>query len=65
MKLYTANPSEETDQWYVWNMYEPLPVKPVFFGAMEEAINVAECLNARMRGAQLRSAKRDEVDAAS
>lgn len=49
MKLYTSNPSEgESGQWYVWDMYAPLPPKPVFFGTMEECGGVADALNRRL-----------------
>jgi hypothetical protein len=45
---YSANPSEgETGEWFVWDIYEPLPPKPVFVGSMEEAIGVADALNLR------------------
>jgi hypothetical protein len=37
MKLWTSNPCARTDQWYVWDMYEPLPPQPVFIGTMENA----------------------------
>lgn len=47
MTLYSANPSANTDQWFVWNIYAPLPPKPVFFGTMEEAGLVADRLNER------------------
>lgn len=48
-RLYTANPSESgnVNQWIVWDMYEPLPPKPVFVGSMEDAGLVADALNAR------------------
>lgn len=48
-RLYTSNPSETTDDWFVWDMYEPLPPKPVFVGAMEDASLVADALNQRER----------------
>jgi hypothetical protein len=47
MRLFSTNPSATTEQWYVWDIYEPLPPKPVFFGTMEEAGLVADSLNAR------------------
>ena len=47
MKLWTSNPCAETDQWYVWDMYEPLPPHPVFIGTMEDAGLVADVLNRR------------------
>ena len=47
MRLFHANPSETTDQWYVWDIYEPLPPKPVFLGTMEDAGLVADALNRR------------------
>jgi hypothetical protein len=47
--LYTSSPSETTDQWFVWDFYEPLPPKPVFFGTMEEAGAVADALNERLK----------------
>ena len=47
MKLWTMNPCAETDQWYVWDMYEPLPPQPVFIGTMEDASLVADGLNRR------------------
>jgi hypothetical protein len=43
--LYTTNPTEDRTQWYVWDMYQPLPPKPVFFGTMEDAGLVADALN--------------------
>lgn len=46
-KLYHASPSKNTDQWYVWDIYTPLPPKPVYFGSMEEAISVSDQLNMR------------------
>ncbi len=45
MKHYTANPSENTAQWFVWNVYDELPPKPIFFGSMEDAWLVAGALN--------------------
>lgn len=42
---YTTSPSENSDQWYVWDMDAGLPPKPVFFGTMEEAGSVADQLN--------------------
>lgn len=48
MILYSSNPtSEDPMVWYVWDIYQPLPPKPVFFGAMEDAGLVADALNAR------------------
>lgn len=47
MKLYTSNPSEDGEHWFVWDMYEPLPPKPVFIGSIEEAGLVADALNSR------------------
>lgn len=58
-RLYTANPSESgTGQWYVWDMYKPLPPQPVFVGSMEDAISVSDALNKRMAeepGGELKS----------
>ncbi len=51
MRLFSTNPSETTEQWYVWDIYSGLPVKPVFFGTMEDAGRVADALNAREMGA--------------
>lgn len=42
----SSNPSDGTEQWYVWDVYQPLPPKPVFFGTMEDAGLVADALNA-------------------
>jgi hypothetical protein len=44
-KLYTSSPSEDGEQRFVWNMYEPLPPKPVFVGSMEDAGLVADALS--------------------
>src|SRR5258705_5860831 len=46
MPLYSANPSANTDQWFVWDIYAT-PPKPVFFGTMEDAGLVAAHLNER------------------
>jgi hypothetical protein len=46
--LWAANPSETGDYWFVWNMREPLPSKPVFYGSMEDAGLVADALNAAL-----------------
>lgn len=45
--LYTTQPSDNGVDWYVWNMREPLPPKPVFTGTMEDAGLVADSLNKR------------------
>ena len=48
MRQFSANPTEGDPLiWYVWDIYEPLPPKPVFFGTMENAGLVADALNAR------------------
>lgn len=45
-KLFSANATERDPLvWYVWDIYEPLPPKPVFFGTMEDAGLVADALN--------------------
>jgi hypothetical protein len=49
MKLFTAKPCENPQQWCVYDMYQPLPPKPVFFGTMEDAGLVADGLNRRER----------------
>lgn len=46
-ELYTSNPTDDRKSWYVWDMYKPLPPKPVFFGSMEDAGLVADALNER------------------
>ena len=45
--LYTTSLTEDHLQWYVWDMYRPLPPQPVFFGTMEDAGLVADALNRR------------------
>jgi hypothetical protein len=47
-RLFTSSPSDATSDWYVWDIYEPLPPKPVFVGNMEDAGLVADALNARL-----------------
>lgn len=47
-QLFSANPSETTSDWYVWDIRQPLPPKPVFVGSMEDAGLVADALNARV-----------------
>ena len=55
--LYTANPSEDgSGQWYVWDMYRPLPPIPVYVGTMEDAIWVADMMNRRQGMARWRTA---------
>lgn len=54
MKHYTSNPSEN-GQWYVWDMHEPLPPRPVFVGSMEDAGLVADALNRRHEPERMRS----------
>lgn len=46
-RLYTTHPSLNDVDWYVWDMREPLPPKPVFTGTMEDAGLVADALNKR------------------
>lgn len=44
--LYTAKPSlNDGAIWIVYDMYEPLPPKPIFIGTMEEAGLVADAKN--------------------
>jgi hypothetical protein len=45
LRLFTSNPSEDGVNWYVWDMYAPLPPLPVFVGTMEDAGLVADALN--------------------
>jgi len=33
--------------WYVWNVEQGLPARPVFLGTMEDCYWVADALNAR------------------
>ena len=46
MNHWSPSPSA-SGEWFVWNTYEPLPPKPVFFGTMEDAGLVSDALNAR------------------
>lgn len=45
--LYTANPSDNGIDWYVWNSYEH-PPQPVYFGPMEECQSVSDAMNANL-----------------
>jgi hypothetical protein len=45
--IYTVQPSEDGERWYVWDIYTGLPPKPVFVGTMEEAYAVSDALNKR------------------
>lgn len=47
--LYATQPSLNGVDWYVWNMRELLPPKPVFTGTMEDAGLVADALNRRLQ----------------
>lgn len=50
MICYVSNPSDDgSGRWYVWDIYQPLPVKPVFFGSMEDAGLVADALNRKLQ----------------
>ena len=52
---YSSNPTEgDPLLWYVWDIYEPLPPKPVFFGTMEDAGLVADALNVRCSDGELK-----------
>lgn len=52
-KLYTAKPSQnDAAVWIVYDMYEPLPAKPIFIGSMEEAGLVADAKNRPIVAAQ-------------
>ena len=54
-EVWTAQPSDRKNSpWYVWDMYQALPPKPVFVGSMEECQAVAESLN------RLRILRREE-----
>lgn len=49
---FTASPSDDREggQWFVWDSYCPLPVRPVFVGSMEECGSVADAMNERRLG---------------
>jgi hypothetical protein len=44
--LFTAKPGQhDPEKWIVYDMYKPLPAKPIFVGTMEEAGGVADAKN--------------------
>ncbi len=45
---FATQPSQNGTDWYVWNMREALPPKPVFVGTMEDAGLVADALNRKL-----------------
>ena len=57
---YTSNPCDDRpDVWYVWNMYDSTqPAK--YFGSMEQAGLVADALNMRAAGVEVREVDGDE-----
>ena len=52
--LFSTSPTEDRTQWFVWDIYQPLPPRPVFFGTMEDAGLVADALNARRGNGELK-----------
>ena len=57
--LFASSPSNDNfELWYVWDVYQGLPPKPIFFGSMEDCGLVADAKNIKA------SKKKELVNAA-